>query len=186
MSALGNRMGAARDGFRRRLEAQGRRIAEGSVGQWYAGLGPRDRNAVLVLGAFLALVLLWFLLWRPAHDFAERSRLRLQGESAALEWMQANAGRVDGASDVAAGIGGGGSLLSVASASARRFGISLNRFQPEGERGISITLEDVAFDPLVQWLDLLRRDHGVTAAQISVERAESPGRVDVRLLLRQS
>lgn len=158
-------------------------LRQGPAGQWYLGLSPRDRLALHVLGGFLGLLLVWALIWIPVREYADRSQQRFEGESRSLAWMQANAARIDPAAGEDEQVGAG-SILSIASAAARRLEITLNRFQPEGERGISVTLDDVPFNASMQWIDVLEREHSIHVAQITIERAEASGTADIRLLLR--
>lgn len=167
----------------KRLRGPIEQLREGPVGQWYLGLSPRDRLAVNLLAAFIAMLLLWALVWIPVHEYADQSVQRYRGETSALAWMRANAGRID--SDAAPDeTQPAGSILSIASASARRLGITLNRFQPEGERGISVSLEAVPFNAAMQWIDVLEREHAIHVAQITIERGDASGTANMRLLLR--
>ena len=44
-------------------------------------------------------------------------------------------------------------------------------------------MESVAFNKMIRWLERLDKEYGISVEEISVERQESPGMVNVRLVL---
>ena len=44
-------------------------------------------------------------------------------------------------------------------------------------------MENVSFDQLISWLDLLSNRHGIQINDISLERSNTPGIVSGRILL---
>ena len=61
--------------------------------------------------------------------------------------------------------------------------MSFKRYQPVGDSGLSLWLENSAFNQLVLWLERLEKRHGIRVDEISVERAAQDGVVNVRLVL---
>ena len=62
-----------------------------------------------------------------------------------------------------------GSLLSIASATAKQFDITFNRFEPVGDDKVRLRLDQVEFNALVSWLGVLESDK-VVAVDISLIR----------------
>lgn len=75
-----------------------------------------------------------------------------------------------------------GSLLSVASSTAKNYQINFSRFEPLGEDRVRLRLENVNFNSLVSWLGELENNKGISASDISLD-SSSPGFVSVRLTL---
>lgn len=79
----------------------------------------------------------------------------------------------------------GQSLLGVADQSAKsgNLGPAMKRIEPEGQHSARVWLEQAAFDDLMLWLQGLKRDYGIHAADIVIERQEAAGRVNARITL---
>ncbi|HSG91436.1 MAG TPA: type II secretion system protein M [Pseudomonadales bacterium] len=157
-----------------------------AAGQWFAGQAPRDRLVLTLLAGFLILVTLWLAIWLPIQDGLAVARSRHASALVDHRWILANR---DAAAQAAALRGSAGSarsgqaLLSTVANSARRSGMTLNRFQPEGDDALAVSMDDVAFADLLLWLETLAREEGVRVRQASLDGGEGPGRVRARLVL---
>jgi general secretion pathway protein M len=69
--------------------------------------------------------------------------------------------------------------LAIVTEQAKRSGINLKRFEPDGD-GLRIWLEDAVFDDAIRWLEELNQKHNIQIKQINVERSEDSGLVDLR------
>ncbi|MEE2913434.1 MAG: type II secretion system protein GspM, partial [Pseudomonadota bacterium] len=76
----------------------------------------------------------------------------------------------------------GQQLLNQVSRTTRQFDIKPTRLQPEGSDGVSVWFDDVAFNDLMRWLDSQTRS-GIGVKQMSVDREESAGTVNARVVL---
>ena len=147
----------------------------------YETAAPREQLALRALGGFLLLLLLLVLLILPLHHFNAGAISAYRAQQETLAWMQANRGAIGGTTQKARAPGD--SLLSLASQSARNFGIVFKRYEPKGEKGLNLWLEQVPFNQLVRWLDALERDYGIVPVEITASRRAEAGLVDVRLNL---
>jgi general secretion pathway protein M len=75
-----------------------------------------------------------------------------------------------------------GSLLTLVANSAARAGLSLLRYQKEGD-GVAVVLENQPFNSLIEWIAALERDDNVTVKQISIDGQSAPGLVNARITL---
>lgn len=154
---------------------------------WYHSLSGRDQLALQALVTALVIFCLYALVWRPSVEYRERSEAAAGQAYSDLQWMvnnerQArqlarNSGQSSGS------LPAGQSLLSLVSSSARGQGLTLQRFEPRGEDKVNVWLDKVEFNQLMKWLDGLSKQNGVRVEQISVDRAQEPGRVQARLSL---
>jgi len=150
----------------------------------YEQLESRDRLAVNGLAAFLALLLLYLLVWSPANVFYENSQENLGRRLSVLQFMrstESQARAVGGGSREAAVTSG--TLLPTVSRAAQEFGIKPSRLQPEGADGVSVWFNEVGFNELVAWLQSISAQ-GISVRQISIDREEQAGTVNARIILR--
>ena len=79
----------------------------------------------------------------------------------------------------------GQSLLSVLNSTAQATSLQgqIKRITPNGEHTANVTLDDVAFDTVLEWLVKLERDFGISSARIVVDKTDKPGRVNANLTL---
>lgn len=154
---------------------------------WFQGLGSRDQTALKVLGVALVIALCYYAIYAPVREFRNAGVSSAEQAYANLVWMKENEAQARALSrqggGSAAGLPAGQSLLSVVSASARRQGIELQRFEPKGEDRINIWLDKVEFNRMMLWLEDLRKQSGIEVEQISVDKTDVPGVVTTRLSL---
>lgn len=148
----------------------------------YEAAAPREQLALRVLGGFLAALLVLLLVVLPLHRFNSDAIAAYRAQQDTLTWMQSNRALI-GSSSSGAARKPGDSVLTLANQSARNLGLSFKRYEPNGERGLNLWLEQVPFDQVVKWLDVLERDYGVIAVDFSASRRNEAGLVDVRLIL---
>jgi len=155
---------------------------------WFDGLGTRERMILAAGGVLLIPLLMWALLWQPLAGSVDRLEDEVARQRETLAWMQRSAAEVKqlrGRGETTAAGLGGRSLLAVVdeSAGAAGLGSGVKRIEPESADAVRVTLEGVAFDTVLVWLDTLGREFGVTAGMVSVEREPVPGQVRMRLTL---
>lgn len=147
-------------------------------------LPVRDRRALLLLGSFFAVVLLWLLLVSPFLGWQSGVRERLVTAQEDLAWMQQNAALAQQVGNAApAGPAGGQSPATLVSSAARQAGINLQRFEPDGDARVRVSLEKVAFVDLMRWLVTLEQRHGLVVQSLSADSDGSAGLVSARLTL---
>jgi general secretion pathway protein M len=149
----------------------------------YELAAPREQLMLRVLGLFFLALLLIFAIVLPLHHFNADAVADYRAQRDTLAWMESNRAAVGKAGATASARKPGDSILTIANQSARTLGLSFKRYEPNGERGVNVWLEQVSFDQVVRWLELLERDYGVTAADFSASRRDEAGMVDVRLNL---
>lgn len=176
---------AFRAEMRRQAEDLASRVMASDAGQrllaFYDQLGERDRVALRGLAWFSAAVLGYLVAVAPLVARLDVSVRRLESEQALLAWLKSHDERgvtaaVSPASDEP--------LATVVNSTAEESGLSIRRYEPSGEDGVRVWMEDTNFNALVKWLFLLEGTHGITASEFTVERGQDPGKVSVRITLR--
>ena len=156
---------------------------------WFMKLSQRERNMVLSAASVVVLFLLYLLVWQPvANDYA-RTRQNVAMAEETITWMKS------AAMEVKQLRGSGGAMVSPQqgkqfllglidkTAKASGLGPVLKRVQPEGDAGVKIWFEAASFDVLINWLDTIQSQHGLTVNEINVEQTDLPGLVNVRISL---
>lgn len=159
-------------------------VASGPA-RWFQSRSQRDQRMLALLGGFLVLVTFWLGVWQPVQDGLAAAAAR---HAAALEdhrWMIENRTRAARAAAMQGDGAGrsGQALLSTVANSARQSGLTLNRFQPEGDNALAVSLDDVLFADLLVWLERLAAREGIQVRQATIDGRDQPGRVRVRLVL---
>ena len=156
---------------------------------WLEGLDSRERLLVMGGAALLAMFLLFVLVWLPVRTGYNNLKAGVAEQRETAAWMQRSARQLavlKGSGGTAPAGLGGRSLLAVTDSTARAGGLGeeLKRVEPEGRDSVRVWLDGAAFDVLVKWLGTLSTSHGIQVDSATVERAETAGRVNVRLTLR--
>ena len=148
----------------------------------------RDQQALMVLAIALVLAILYFLVWSPAHDFSKKQAANLKSSQELLSWVKANEGV---ARSLSANTQTGSSkildsqtLVSTVSSNAQKHKITLKRFEPSGERKVRVWLEKVPFNTIIVWLGDLNATYNIEVSQVSIDKDEKGGLVNVRLTLK--
>ncbi len=145
---------------------------------WYENQAPRDQAVIKGLAVLILCALFYSWIWVPVTRFPLTAENQFKAQMALHQKMKENAWRFKHASTGDASQ----SILAVVNSSARNQNIDLKRFEPEGENGLRIWLDDVRFNAAISWLSLLQNQYGIRASQISMDKSAS-GAVNVRALL---
>jgi len=156
---------------------------------YLASKSPRERAALGV--ALFATVVgsVFILLTEPGAASLQRSRARLESAVAAHEHV-AGIARQAAAIVQVSGVSRGAdepqqTLMSVIDASAQTAGITeaVRRLAPAAGDEVSVVLEAVAFDALMNWLAGLDAEHGLAVEQFTANPGSRAGDVNVSLVL---
>lgn len=153
--------------------------------QRFAALEPRERQFLISGTVALAAIVLFLAIVQPLWQYRERASDRVAAQRELVAWMRGAVGVLRERGPAAPAVNTDGSLLALADTSARAAGLaqSMRRIQQDGENAVRVRLEAASFDSVVLWLDNLEKRSGVVASEMTVERAEGAGLVDVTLTL---
>lgn len=155
--------------------------------RWQA-LEPRERLvASLFIGGMLVF-LFYILLWSTLQRDLSRLRVAVPQDTVKLRQMRVQAAQVGhlrarGAQVQSQGI----NILATLEQTANARGLKQNiaRMEPEGPTGAHISLDSIAFDALVSWLNDLQTQNAIRVESAALEAQPAPGMVKARLTLRR-
>lgn len=150
----------------------------------YRALRDRDQWALKVLAVFVLCVLVYVVLLKPAHDYAEGARAAAVRQQATLSWMQANATVFSSGKRSSVQRQEGQTLLGTASELAKFWEIGFKRFEPVDETSMRVWLEGVSFENLIQWIAGLHSNHNITVREIQLDQ-QSGGVLSASLTLQE-
>lgn len=147
-------------------------------------ISTRERIFLGAGGAFVAIFLLYLLIWAPVSKSFKKHRKDVPEKQETLAWMQE--AQREAAKFMVSGNKGKkaySSPLITIEKTARQWKLdgSLKRVEPDGDKGIKVWMEEAIFDDLVLWLQLLQSDYQIVVSTINVEKKAAPGYVDARI-----
>ncbi|MDF1763185.1 MAG: type II secretion system protein M [Oleibacter sp.] len=148
----------------------------GQAKDWYQHLPARDQLVVRFIGVLLLIALLFMVFVAPLIKDHRELQATLDKKIDFYELLAENG--------VLYASGGKGSangrpLLALVNAEARKGNVTLTRFEQDGA-DLRVWVDDVGFDDVIAWIETLSRQYGVVTSQITIDRDDKVGRVDVR------
>ena len=143
----------------------------------FARLGKRDQIAVIILGVFFSVFILYSILWVPISNSVENAKKSYQEEYALLTWMKAQEanvleGRKNPGNKRSAN---NESLLALVNNEAQGSSLPLKRYEPDGDNKLRVWLENVPFDAVMLWMNTLSENKGLNISSVSIDAEQSRG-----------
>ena len=152
---------------------------------WFDELERREQWIVIAGVTTVLLYVLYLSVLAPINDKVSTLQLRNKGAAETLQWIQQGAQEVKTLRGASRGPGGGVSLSKLVDQSAAKFGIRVSRFQPSGKKEAQVWLEKADFNRIIAWLDQMENGYGIGVSNVSMNSANNPGTVNVRVRFRK-
>lgn len=147
---------------------------------WFYALSEREQKMVSLAGIVSVIMIFYFALWAPLNNALVQQQKLLDSQSAFAVWVDEQAGRAATLRQSASGTSFTGSLTQLVNQTTRTSKIQVARMQPVGDN-LQITIDEVLFSDLMQWLDVIER-RGVVVIQSDITESNNAGYVQVRRL----
>ncbi len=155
--------------------------------QYWDNLQPRERRILAVGAVALLLLLLYALVWDPYRSAVARLEQSVAEQRELVIWMQGAAAEVNRLqkSSGRKQLPPGQSLLTVVDSMAKAQGLgqAIKRVQPDGARAVRVWMEQASFDSVLKWIDTLNARYGIVVTGLVVDRQETPGLVNARVVV---
>ncbi len=145
---------------------------------WYQALPSRDRLVVKAIAALLVLALIFVMIYAPLIRGQKAAALSLEKNLATYNLLAENAHRFGGATTSASDA----PILATVTQQAKKAGIVLSRYEQDG-KGLRVWVEKAVFDDAITWLEGMQSRHGIRVSQITIDRTDRSGLVDIRATL---
>ena len=148
---------------------------------YYSALDDRERLMVNALAVFLAVVVILTQILLPSMAYKDQAKKRYQSALEDYQWMQANAPKHSASSVVL--VTGDQSMISKVTNAAKSTSLTFKRYDNLDENRLRVVVEQQSFKQVLAWLQYLEKNYAISVTEISVDRQESAGVVNVRVLL---
>lgn len=143
-------------------------------------LKPREQTIVLCLAPVLVIFILYSFIWQPLNESLIKNETKLVRQQALLTWVKENTAHIK-ATSAGANKRSKGSVTSIVNRTSRQYQITLSRIQAQGS-GVQVWVDEVPFTSLLQWLEQLSTEEGLSVVNIDLSTTEKSGVVQVRRL----
>lgn len=146
---------------------------------WYGTLSRGDQRVVKAIGWLLLAALIFLLFYAPLLNERKQAQVELNRHLALYTLIAQNAGKFSSAHS--ANGAGQESLLGTVMQLAQKQNVILTRYEQDGQN-LRIWLDRAPFDEAIGYFENLAQQ-GILASQISVDKTDRAGRVDIRATL---
>ena len=156
--------------------------------QWWDNLHERERKIVLFGAIALIIVLVYLIIWSPLSDAVAQRKKAVHSQQALLHYLHGASVEIQTlkAQGISTSISPAQTdLLTLVeqSASSQQLSTYLKQVEQPQPNQISLTFDNVPFDNLLRWLEMLSTTHGVNVIQMNATRLGTPGLANVTMTL---
>ncbi|AOE84590.1 type II secretion system protein GspM [Pseudomonas sp. TCU-HL1] len=153
-----------------------------ALGRRWRAIPSRDRMALLGLGLFLGLVLLYLLLWLPAERRLASARDYFETQRGLHAYLQLHAPQARTVQSQPQSQVDPERLQGLVTATAAEQGLAVERIDSDAPGAVQVNLQPAAFPVLLRWFGVLE-GQGVRIDEAGLDRSED-GRVTARVSLK--
>jgi general secretion pathway protein M len=153
---------------------------------YWEARSQQERNALKLAAGILVPVLLYFVLWQPAHTAVQKLRVSMPMTYMEAERLRTQAGEVEllrhrpklALLDAVA-------MKTAIEDSATRSGLreAISTLDLQEPNAVRISLASVSFEQWVRWLRALQQEQHIRADSVSVAMLSQPGMVKISATL---
>jgi general secretion pathway protein M len=160
------------------------------IKQWFNALPSKEQWMVSGTGSLIIVTLFYLIIWEPIHVGLSTEQQKQQSQNDILVWMQSAAVEV-----VALRSSGGTTIRDknkpatlVIEQTIKNAGLksSVKKIESSGKNGARVTLNEASFNQIIVWLNTLAKYNGIQVVSANIERADKPGKANVRLTLERA
>lgn len=155
------------------------------IEQWqqkWQALPPNDQRALGLLILFLGGLFLVYGLFMPAKNFFTDARNRADESHQLVTWIESQRPVLERLEPMSGAAQSSGTLLQRVTAAAEQHGITIKRFEPEGEGRIRLWIEQARYQDLQPWLNNLMQQQFIIRT-VNLDALQEEGMVSARLTL---
>lgn len=146
---------------------------------WWESLATREQQIVAVGGVMLLIAVFYWGIWTPIANAEADAVNRLKAQQQTLAYVKETANKLAGLRQNGSRPTMQGSITNVVNQTAGRYGLTITRMQPQGNK-IQLWMDDVPFDALLGYLGDMVQQKGLSLELLDVGETDTPGMVKVR------
>jgi general secretion pathway protein M len=158
------------------------RMAESPLWLRWQRLQPRERLSLTLLAAFLAVVLLYLLVWQPAQRHAREARAAYQEARELHRYLEQNTELARQLSRSQPVTLAPEQLQGLVTQSAQESGLTIESFDNGSDGSLQVTLPGASYATLLRWFETLQAA-GASLGEVSISQV-GDGLVDARVTVR--
>jgi general secretion pathway protein M len=147
----------------------------------WQSLNQREQSLVIAMIVFVGVFILYQFIWQPINNSIIDKQKKIERYQELLFWVNEKKAEYNSYAKINQGGSSNVSLSSVVNRSATKHKISISRIQPQGIE-ISVTIDEVPFDYVMDWLKQMAITEGVIIKAIDLASTDINGVVKVRRL----
>ena len=154
----------------------------------YNALDASERKMLVIGSVFVTLFIVYSLLYKPMVDSIAQYEKSNSENQELLIWMKQSAASLSGNTSGKNTIDKrkGRALNVVINTTATSARLNISRSQPRDNKQYQIWLDQVVFNDLLSWLDVLQKDYGIFVSNINLSTTDEKGKVRVNLTFQDS
>ncbi|WP_169308334.1 type II secretion system protein M [Ferrimonas aestuarii] len=147
---------------------------------WWQKLNDRERQLLTVAAPVAIIGGFYWLIWQPINLAVDNAERALKAEQVKLADIKRDANRYLSLKQSGGQVSASGSVSQIVTQSAKQYGLSIERMQPQGQK-LQVWLTESSFDALVNWLAYLSQQ-GIRVEAVDLSATDTAGKVEVRRL----
>ncbi len=154
---------------------------------WWENLLDRERQLITVCGVVVGILFIYGVIWSPLSDAVADRETEVSSQRQLLSYLKKSSVEIQQlkASGIQVNSVGQTDLLSLAEQTISQQGFSdqLKQVKQLKPNQIALTFENVSFDKLVQWIQMLATTQGVRVDTFNATRLPVVGAANVQVTL---
>ncbi len=146
---------------------------------WWNGLAYREQQLLGVCSVILVIGVFYWGIWSPINNAEYELLQDVQKQQRTLTEIKQKGNRILALKKSGAKTARDGSLSSIVNSTARAYGLTITRMQPQGNK-IQVWMDEVPFDDLLGYLDDVVQKKGLSLDNLDIAETDAAGIVKVR------
>jgi len=154
----------------------------------FNGLEARERKMLMLGVVAVVIFLIYALIYKPMNNSISQLQKSNATNQTLLVWMTKSAAALKRTSGKVNKVDKrrGRNMNVVINTTASSANISISRSQPRDNKQYQIWIDEVLFNDLLLWLNILQNDYGVIVSNINLGTTGNIGQVKVNLTFQDS
>lgn len=155
------------------------------IKQWIGQLAAREKLTLLLGSVILSVILIYFLILLPLIEKKQQLDNVINEQKVTLQWMYAAADEIQQLQTLPVTSTNTTPLLTLIDQQIATLGKVNKRIEPQSEQVVQMSLEEVDFSTLIQWLANLYNQQHIQVIAMTIEPLSNPDKVKIRMTLEQ-